>query len=63
MPDLARMLLPRWVQQDWMAGGSCRGRTSVFFPPYAERPQARVRREARGVVRINDKNDFDSLGV
>ncbi len=25
----------------------CRGRTNLFFPPKAERPQARVRREAQ----------------
>jgi WhiB family redox-sensing transcriptional regulator len=47
MPDLARTLPPRWAQQDWMARGSCHGHTSVFFPPYAERPQARARREAQ----------------
>ena len=32
--------------EKWMNLGSCRGLTSVFFPPAAERPQARVRREA-----------------
>ncbi len=30
----------------WMAKGACKGLTSVFFPPSAERPQARERREA-----------------
>jgi len=30
----------------WMAEAACRGRTSLFFPPRAERPQARERREA-----------------
>jgi WhiB family transcriptional regulator, redox-sensing transcriptional regulator len=30
----------------WMAKGACRGLTNVFFPPSAERPQARDRREA-----------------
>lgn len=39
-------LLPRWTQQAWMAEGRCQGRTELFFPPAAERPQARVRREA-----------------
>ena len=29
-----------------MAKGACKGLTSVFFPPSAERPQARERREA-----------------
>ena len=32
--------------EKWMNQGSCRGLTSVFFPPAAERPQARERREA-----------------
>lgn len=32
---------------DWMAHGVCKGKTNVFFPPRAERPQARVRREAQ----------------
>jgi WhiB family redox-sensing transcriptional regulator len=30
---------------DWMRSAACVGRTDLFFPPYAERPQARVRRE------------------
>jgi WhiB family transcriptional regulator, redox-sensing transcriptional regulator len=30
----------------WMSRGACKGLTSVFFPPSAERPQARERREA-----------------
>jgi len=29
-----------------MVKGACKGLTSVFFPPSAERPQARERREA-----------------
>lgn len=32
---------------DWMAHGACKGKTHLFFPPRAERPQARVRREAQ----------------
>jgi WhiB family redox-sensing transcriptional regulator len=32
---------------DWMDDANCKGRTSLFFPPKAERPQARARREAR----------------
>jgi WhiB family redox-sensing transcriptional regulator len=31
----------------WMEHAVCRGRTTLFFPPKAERPQARARREAR----------------
>jgi len=30
----------------WMNGAACRGLTHLFFPPPAERPQARERREA-----------------
>jgi WhiB family transcriptional regulator, redox-sensing transcriptional regulator len=30
----------------WAARAVCRGQTELFFPPRAERPQARVRREA-----------------
>jgi WhiB family redox-sensing transcriptional regulator len=30
----------------WMNDASCRGLTDLFFPPPAERPQARDRREA-----------------
>lgn len=36
-----------WVPPAWMAFGACRGQTNVFFAPHAERPQARVKREAR----------------
>lgn len=32
--------------EKWMNDGACRGLTSIFFPPAAERPQARVHREA-----------------
>lgn len=31
----------------WMDDAICKGRTHLFFPPKAERPQARVRREAQ----------------
>jgi WhiB family redox-sensing transcriptional regulator len=31
----------------WMDEAICKGRTHLFFPPKAERPQARVRREAQ----------------
>lgn len=30
----------------WMNAAACRGLTDIFFAPLAERPQARVRREA-----------------
>ena len=32
---------------NWMDGAACRGHPDLFFAPHAERPQARVRREAR----------------
>lgn len=31
----------------WMDQAACKGRTALFFPPKAERPQARDRREAK----------------
>lgn len=31
----------------WMDDANCKGNTQLFFPPRAERPQARARREAR----------------
>ncbi|MCB0982439.1 MAG: WhiB family transcriptional regulator [Acidimicrobiaceae bacterium] len=35
------------TDRDWMADSACKGRTRLFFPPKAERPQARARREAK----------------
>ncbi len=32
---------------DWRDQANCTGRTELFFPPKAERPQARTRREAK----------------
>lgn len=32
---------------DWLSYAACKGKTHLFFPPRAERPQARVRREAQ----------------
>ncbi len=32
---------------DWRAHAACTGRTELFFPRRAERPQARHRREAK----------------
>ena len=34
------------TDDDWMRHGACKGLTHLFFPPAAERPQARTRREA-----------------
>lgn len=31
----------------WMEHGRCVGESGLFFAPFAERPEARVRREAR----------------
>jgi WhiB family redox-sensing transcriptional regulator len=38
---------PADVETDWMDAAACKGRTALFFPPKAERPQARARRELR----------------
>jgi WhiB family redox-sensing transcriptional regulator len=38
---------PTPAPDDWMDAASCKGHTNLFFPPRAERPQARARREAR----------------
>ncbi|CAB4538782.1 MAG: WhiB family transcriptional regulator [Actinomycetes bacterium] len=35
------------IGHDWREHGVCKGRTNLFFPPRAERPQARMRREAQ----------------
>jgi WhiB family redox-sensing transcriptional regulator len=34
-------------RQAWMSEAVCKDRPHLFFPPLAERPQARVRRERR----------------
>jgi WhiB family redox-sensing transcriptional regulator len=39
-------LLPRWVQQEWMELGSCKGQTQHFFAPHGEQAEAREVREA-----------------
>lgn len=39
------LLLPE--SGDWREHAVCKGRTRLFFPPKAERPQARARREAK----------------
>ena len=38
------------AQEEWVADAACKGQTQLFFPPLAERPQARVRREAQARV-------------
>lgn len=41
------LFVQRVITDDrWMNGAACRGLTHLFFPPPAERPQARERREA-----------------
>jgi WhiB family redox-sensing transcriptional regulator len=35
------------VDGDWRDAANCKGSTRLFFPPKAERPQARARREAK----------------
>ena len=35
------------VREAWVAEAACKGQTHLFFPPLAERPQARIRREAQ----------------
>lgn len=44
---------------DWMPNGSCRGKSDLFFAPFAERPEARVRREAqaRAICQLCDSVD------
>jgi WhiB family transcriptional regulator, redox-sensing transcriptional regulator len=44
--EVQAWLLPRWSQQEWMAEAVCSGHTQLFFPPPAERPQSRLKREA-----------------
>jgi WhiB family redox-sensing transcriptional regulator len=34
---------------DWRERSNCKGDTRLFFPPKAERPQARARREAKAI--------------
>ena len=40
MPD-------EYPTMSWVDQGSCGGESSLFFAPFAERPEARVRREAK----------------
>ncbi len=34
----------------WMGKGACAGDSDLFFAPFAERPEARVRREAKARI-------------
>lgn len=34
----------------WMQLAACKGKTDLFFPPFSERPEARVRREAKALL-------------
>ena len=45
-PSAAALLPPDWRPPSWMNRAACKGRTDLFFAPRAERPPARVRREA-----------------
>ena len=47
MAEQAEMLPHPSIHMAWMDAAACRGRTTIFFPPHAERPQARIRREAK----------------
>ena len=38
---------PDEMAMAWMSDGLCRGESDLFFAPFAERPEARVRREAQ----------------
>ena len=39
--------LGNWSARNWMENAACVGKTHLFFPKVAERPQARARREAK----------------
>ena len=39
-------LAPQSNPHEWMDRGSCRGRTELFFAPFGEQADARMRREA-----------------
>jgi len=46
--------------ESWMIDGACRGLTTIFFPPAAERPQARVRREEQARLVCMDCKVLDA---
>jgi WhiB family redox-sensing transcriptional regulator len=41
------------AHEAWVDDAACKGQTNLFFPPRAERPQARVRREAQARLLCN----------
>lgn len=43
------LAIANWAGQNWMQNAECAGKTSLFFAPLAERPQARARREAKAI--------------
>jgi WhiB family redox-sensing transcriptional regulator len=44
-----------WPRDDrWKDHAVCKGRTALFFPPRAERPQARARRERHALRLCNE---------
>ena len=47
MVALESLIPPVPRRDDWREHAVCKGKTHLFFPPKAERPQARARREAR----------------
>jgi WhiB family transcriptional regulator, redox-sensing transcriptional regulator len=44
-PDITIHSLPAFA--DWRDDARCKGQLRLFYPPKAERPQARARREAK----------------
>ena len=47
MSDAAANLYVDSQEMRWVEGVLCQGKSDLFFAPFAERPEARVRREAR----------------
>lgn len=43
-----------WDDTNWASLAECRGLSAIFFPPAAERPQARERREAQARLVCNN---------
>jgi len=47
----------------WMETASCAGHSDLFFAPFAERPEARVRREAAAAVICDNCNSLGDCRV
>ncbi len=47
MFEISVKMPAEYPTMSWVDQGSCRGESSLFFAPFAERPEARVRREAK----------------